>query len=109
MMPDYIKGVINLRGNVIPIVDLRLKLGMESVLYNERMCIIVVDVAGHAGSTKVGIITDVVIEVSDIKESVIVDTPSFGNKVDTTYIMGMARMTDGVTTLLDIEKALSNN
>ena len=109
MMPDYIKGVINLRGNVIPIVDLRLKLGMESVAYNERMCIIVVDVAGHAGSTKVGIITDVVIEVSDIKESVIVDTPSFGNKVDTSYIIGMAKMTDGVTTLLDIEKALSTD
>jgi chemotaxis signal transduction protein/DNA-binding response OmpR family regulator len=109
MMPDYIKGVINLRGNVIPVVDLRLKLGMESVAYNDRMCIIIVDVAGHAGSTKVGIITDLVIEVSDIKESVIVDTPSFGNKLDTSYIIGMAKMTDGVTTLLDIEKVLSTN
>jgi chemotaxis signal transduction protein/DNA-binding response OmpR family regulator len=109
MMPDYIKGIINLRGNVIPVVDLRLKLGMESVAYNDRMCIIIVDVAGHAGSTKVGIITDLVIEVSDIKESVIVDTPSFGNKLDTSYIIGMAKMTDGVTTLLDIEKVLSTN
>ena len=89
MMPNYIKGVINLRGNVIPIVDFRLKLDMESVAYTDRMCIIIVDVAGHAGSTKVGIITDTVIEVSDIKESVIVDTPSFGNKVDTTYILSL--------------------
>jgi chemotaxis signal transduction protein len=109
MMPNYIRGVINLRGNVIPIVDLRLKMDMESVAYTDRMCIIIVDVAGHSGSTKVGIITDTVIEVSDIKESVIVDTPSFGNKVSTSYIIGMARMTDGVTTLLDIEKVLSNN
>jgi len=109
MMPNYIKGVINLRGNVIPIVDLRLKLSMESVAYTDRMCIIIVDVAGHAGSTKVGIITDTVIEVSDIKESVIVDTPSFGNQVNTSYIIGMAKMTEGVTTLLDIEKVLSND
>ncbi len=106
MMPDYHKGVINLRGRIIPIVDLRLKLSMEPVAYTERMCIIVVDVAGHAGSTRVGITTDTVIEVSDIKESTIADTPSFGNKLDTSYIIGMAKMTDGVTTLLDIEKVL---
>jgi chemotaxis signal transduction protein len=109
MMPNYMKGVINLRGKVIPIVDLRLKLAMESIAYTDRMCIIVVDVAGHAGSTKVGITIDAVIEVADIKEATIVDTPSFGNRVDTSYITGMAKMTDGVTTLLDIEKVLSNN
>jgi chemotaxis signal transduction protein/ABC-type nitrate/sulfonate/bicarbonate transport system substrate-binding protein len=108
MMPDYVKGVINLRGKVIPIVDLRLKLAIESVAYNDRMCVIVVDVAGHAGSTRVGITTDAVMEVSDIKESMIVDTPSFGNSVDTSYIIGMAKMKDGVTTLLDIEKVLIN-
>lgn len=109
MSSGYIKGVINLRGNVIPIVDLRLKMDMESVAYTDRMCIIIVDVAGRSGSTKVGIITDTVIEVSDIKESVIVDAPSFGSSVNTSYIIGMARMTDGVTTLLDIEKVLSIN
>jgi purine-binding chemotaxis protein CheW len=109
MMPDYVKGVINLRGKVIPIVDLRLKLAMEPVAYTDRMCIIVVDVASHAGSTRIGITTDAVMEVADIKESIIVDTPSFGNKVDTSYIIGMAKMTEGVTTLLDIEKVISNN
>jgi chemotaxis signal transduction protein len=106
MMPVYHKGVINLRGKVIPIVDLRLKLSMASVAYDDRMCIIVVDVAGHAGSTRVGITTDAVMEVADIKESTIADTPSFGNKVNTSYIIGMAKMKEGVTTLLDIEKVL---
>jgi chemotaxis signal transduction protein/ABC-type nitrate/sulfonate/bicarbonate transport system substrate-binding protein len=109
MMPDYMKGVINLRGKVIPIVDLRLKLAMEPVAYTDRMCIIVVDVAGQSGSTRVGITTDAVMEVVDIKEAAIVDTPTFGNKMDTSYIIGMAKMTDGVTTLLDIEKVLSDH
>jgi purine-binding chemotaxis protein CheW len=106
-LPDYVKGVINLRGKVIPIVDLRLKLGMESIEYNDRMCIIVVDVAGHAGSTRVGMITDAVLAVADIKESMIENTPSFGSRVNTSFITGMAKTTDGVTTLLDIEKVLS--
>jgi chemotaxis signal transduction protein/ABC-type nitrate/sulfonate/bicarbonate transport system substrate-binding protein/DNA-binding response OmpR family regulator len=108
-LPDYVKGVINLRGKVIPIVDLRLKLGMEAIDYNDRMCIIVVDVAGHAGSTRMGMITDAVLAVVDIKESVIEDTPSFGTNLDTHFITGMAKMTEGVTTLLDIEKVLSTD
>ncbi len=106
-MPEYVKGVINLRGKVIPIVDLRLKLGMESIEYHDRMCIIVVDVASHAGSARIGMITDAVLAVADIKEAIIENTPSFGTKVSTNIITGMAKMTDGVTTLLDIEKILS--
>lgn len=107
MMPDYVKGVINLRGKVIPIVDLRLKLSMAAIEYNDRMCIIVVDVAGIAGSTRIGMITDAVLAVADIKEAVIENTPSFGGRVNTNFITGIAKMTDGVTTLLDIEKILS--
>ncbi len=108
-LPAYVKGVINLRGKVIPIVDLRLKLGMDAIEYNDRMCIIVVDVAGHGGSTRIGMITDAVLAVADIKENVIEDTPSFGTRVNTNFITGMAKMTDGVTTLLDIEKILSGS
>ena len=70
-VPDYVKGGIDLRGKVIPIIDLRLKLVMESVPYTDRMCIIVVDIASYAGSTKIGITTDAVVEVSDIKETII--------------------------------------
>jgi chemotaxis signal transduction protein/ABC-type nitrate/sulfonate/bicarbonate transport system substrate-binding protein len=106
-MPQYFKGVINLRGKVIPIVDLRLKMGMNSIDYNDRMCIIVVDIAGQAGSTRVGMITDAVLAVADIKESVIENTPSFGTRLNTDFITGMAKLTEGVTTLLDIEKVLS--
>jgi len=106
-MPQYFKGVINLRGKVIPIVDLRLKMGMNSIDYNDRMCIIVVDIAGQAGSTRVGMITDAVLAVADIKESVIENTPSFGMRLNTDFITGMAKLTEGVTTLLDIEKVLS--
>ncbi|HOC61426.1 MAG TPA: chemotaxis protein CheW, partial [Smithellaceae bacterium] len=94
-MPEYVKGVINLRGKVIPIVDLRLKLGMESIEYHDRMCIIVVDVASHAGSARIGMITDAVLAVADIKEAIIENTPSFGTKVSTNIITGMAKMTDG--------------
>ncbi len=108
-LPEYIKGVINLRGKVIPIVDLRLKLGMETIEYNDRMCIIVVDVAGHSGSTRIGMITDAVLAVADIKESIIEDTPSFGTSLNTSYITGMAKTSDGITTLLDIEKVLSTD
>lgn len=106
-VPSYIKGVINLRGKVIPIVDLRLKLSMEAIEYNDRMCIIVVDIAGHSGSTRIGMITDAVLAVADIKESIIEDTPSFGTSLNTSFITGMAKTADGITTLLDIEKVLS--
>ncbi|HLZ20192.1 MAG TPA: chemotaxis protein CheW [Smithellaceae bacterium] len=108
-LPDYVKGVINLRGKVIPIVDLRLKMEMNAIEYNDRMCIIVVDVAGVSGSTRIGMITDAVLAVADIRESIIEDTPSFGTQVNTNFITGMAKMTDGVTTLLDIEKILSGS
>ncbi len=108
-LPDYVKGVINLRGKVIPVIDLRLKLGMASIEYDDRMCIIVVDVAGHAGSTRVGMITDAVLAVADIKESMVENTPSFGISVNTSFITGMAKTTDGVTTLMDIEKVLSTS
>lgn len=107
-LPDYVKGVINLRGKVIPIVDLRLKLGMTCIDYNDRMCIIVVDVAGVSGSTRIGMITDAVLAVADIKESMVENTPSFGIKVNTSFITGMAKTADGVTTLLDVEKVLSS-
>jgi chemotaxis signal transduction protein/ABC-type nitrate/sulfonate/bicarbonate transport system substrate-binding protein len=106
-MPDYVKGVINLRGKVIPIVDLRLKLGMNAIEYNDRMCIIVVDIAGLTGSTRIGMITDAVMAVADIKESVIEKTPSFGVSINTDFITGMAKLPEGVTTLLEIEKVLA--
>ncbi len=105
--PDHVKGVINLRGRVIPVVDLRLRFSMEESEYTERTCIIVVEITGQAGTVQFGIVVDSVSEVLNIKGEDIEDTPSFGEKVDTEYIFGMAKMEGGVKILLDIDKVLS--
>jgi len=105
--PEYVKGVLNLRGKVIPVVDLRLRFGMESIDYTERTCIIVVEIAGKAGTIQIGIVVDAVSEVLNIKSEDIEDTPTFGTKLNTDYILGMAKMEGGVKILLDIDKVLS--
>jgi len=105
--PPFVKGVINLRGKVIPVVDLRLKFGIEEMGYTERTCIIVVEIASQAGSVLTGIVVDSVSEVLNIKGADIEETPNFGAKFDTDYILGMAKITGGVKILLDIDKVLS--
>ena len=105
--PDFIKGVINLRGKVIPVLDLRLRFGMEEIGYTERTCIIVVEIAGASGIILIGIVVDSVSEVLNIKADEIEETPSFGTTLDTEFILGMAKMEGGVKILLDIDKVLS--
>ncbi|MBW1670865.1 MAG: purine-binding chemotaxis protein CheW [Deltaproteobacteria bacterium] len=106
--PDYVKGVINLRGKVLPVIDLRLKFSMEPLEYSERTCIIMVDIAGITGKkVMVGIVVDSVSEVLNIKDDEIEDTPSFGNRLSTEYIMGMAKVKGGVKILLDIDQVLN--
>jgi purine-binding chemotaxis protein CheW len=104
--PDYVKGVINLRGKVIPVVDLRLKFGMEEIGYTERTCIIVVEMAGLSSAILMGIVVDSVSEVLNIRGGEIEETPAFGAKLDTGYILGLAKMKGRVKILLDIEKVL---
>ena len=106
--PGYVKGVINLRGKVIPVIDLRLKFEMESIAYTERTCIIVVEISSGDRKILMGIIVDSVSEVLNIKTGEIADTPAFGAKVDTSYILGMAKMGGGVKILLDIDRVLSS-
>lgn len=106
--PEFVKGVINLRGKVIPVVDLRLRFGMEEIGYTERTCIIVVEIAGESGTVQTGIVVDSVSEVMNIKAADIEDSPSFGANLDTAYILGMAKMEGGVKILLDIDKVLSS-
>lgn len=109
-MPPYVKGVINLRGKVIPVVDLRLKFGMEALEYNERTCIIVVDIAGAAGNKVImGIVVDCVSEVLNIKGDEIEEAPTFGVKLNTDYILGMAKIKGYVKILLDIDKVLTTD
>jgi len=104
--PEFVKGVINLRGKVIPVIDLRLRFGMESIDYTERTCIIVVEIEVTAGTVMIGVVVDSVSEVLNIKSEEIEDTPTFGAKLNTDYILGMAKMDGGVKILLDIDKVL---
>ena len=107
--PDFVKGVINLRGKVIPVMDLRLKFGMMPIDYTERTCIIVVETAGQTGTILVGIVVDAVSEVLNIKGDDIEKTPTFGTRLNTDYILGMAKMEGGVKILLDIDEVLSRD
>jgi purine-binding chemotaxis protein CheW len=102
--PAFVKGVINLRGKVIPVVDLRLKFDMEVTEQTEQTCIIVVDV----GNVEMGIIVDKVSEVTNIAAEDIEDAPSFGVDVDTDYILGIGKSEGRVKLLLDIDRVLSS-
>ena len=106
-MPDYLKGVINLRGKVIPVVDLRLKFGMEAMDYTERTCIIVVEIACTGQKVMIGILVDSVSEVLNIKGGDIEEAPNFGSRLNTDYILGMAKTGGKVKILLDIDRVLS--
>ena len=105
--PEFVKGVINLRGKVIPVVDLRLKFTMDAADYTDRTCIIVVEIDSDTGTVLIGIVVDAVSEVLNIKAEEIEETPAFGSKLNTDYILGMAKMEGGVKILLDIDKVLS--
>lgn len=105
--PDYVKGVINLRGKVIPVVDLRLKFGLPELEYTPRTSIIVVQIQSEAGLLMVGVIVDAVSEVLTLQSADIEDTPDFGNGVATPHLLGMAKIKGKVKILLDINMVLS--
>jgi purine-binding chemotaxis protein CheW len=102
--PDYMKGVINLRGKVIPVIDLRLKFSMQEEEHTQETCIIVVEV----NSTSIGIIVDSVSEVLDIKSGEIEEAPGFGQGIDTSFIVGLGKVKEKIIILLDIETVLSS-
>ncbi len=105
--PEFVKGVINLRGKVIPVMDLRLKFSMGEIPYTDRTCIIVVEIDSQDSTVLIGIVVDAVSEVLNIAEDEIEEAPAFGSRLDTDYILGMAKMEGGVKILLDIDKVLS--
>lgn len=107
--PEYMKGVINLRGKVIPVADLRLRFGFEHAEVNERTCIVVVLLELPGGrETFTGLIVDAVEEVLQIDGSVIENAPGFADgSISTEYIYGMAKVKGGVVMLLDIDKVVS--
>lgn len=105
--PAYVKGVLNLRGKVIPVVDLRLKFGLPEIEYTPRTSIIVVQIESPAAKLMVGILVDGVSEVLTFEAADIEDTPDFGNGVETPYILGMAKIKNKVKILLDISRVFS--
>jgi purine-binding chemotaxis protein CheW len=105
--PAFVKGVINLRGKVIPVMNLRLKFVMEEIPYTERTCIIVVETEGVRGTLLIGIVVDSVSEVLNIKNGDIEETPVLGTDLDTDYILGIAKINGGVKILLDIDRVLN--
>ncbi|MFW6221274.1 MAG: chemotaxis protein CheW [Fibrobacterota bacterium] len=105
--PEYVRGVINLRGKVIPVVELRRKFGMQPHEDTEKTCIIVVQIEDNGHAVTMGIIIDEVKEVLDIDAGSIEDTPVFGETTNMEFIMGMGKVGDNVKMLLDINKVLS--
>lgn len=106
-MPAFVKGVINLRGRVIPIVDLRVKFGLKAE-FAERTCIVVVQVKlANDQMVQMGLIVDSVEEVVNLTAQEIEPVPEFGARIDTTYLLGMAKIKDQVKTLLDIDRVVA--
>ena len=105
--PDFVKGVINLRGKVIPVTDLRRRFSMPEIDYTDRTCIIVVEIQTAESTLQMGIVVDAVTEVLPVREEEIEPTPEFGTNVDTRYILGMANMEGTVKILLDIDRVLT--
>jgi purine-binding chemotaxis protein CheW len=105
--PGHIKGVINLRGKVVPVIDLRLKFGLPTAEYTQRTCIIVTQVQGESSSVLMGIVVDGVSEVLNLTGPEIEDTPDFGEEISGRYLLGMAKVKGKVKILLDIDKVLT--
>lgn len=107
MMPDFIAGVINLRGNVVPVVDLSLRFSKNSEAWTKRSSIVILEVEYEEQSIAIGVTVDVVNEVLDINLSEIEPTPSFGTKIRTEFISGMGKVDDQILVLLDMDCVLS--
>lgn len=100
--PEYIKGVLNLRGNIVPIIDLRLKLGLGSPSYNETTVVIILNI----GEKVIGAVVDGVSDVMTLDAAAIRPAPEFGSALDTKYILGLAPHEDRMLILVDIEKLI---
>jgi purine-binding chemotaxis protein CheW len=107
-VPAHVKGVINLRGRLIPIVDLRLKFGFTAAETTERTCIIVVDAALGGGRNALGFVVDGVSEVVNLTADEIEATPEFGERVNISYLQGIAKRAARVMMLLDLDRVLSS-
>ena len=108
-VPEHVLGVINLRGKVIPVIDLRRKFGFAATEHTERTCIIVVDVDLSSMRVMMGVVVDSVSEVLNVTETEIEQTPEFGGRVTTEYLLGLAKVKDSVKILLDLDRVLGSD
>lgn len=108
MMPEFIAGVINLRGSVVPVINLSNRFGGEATELTKRTSIIIVEISDEDLRLEVGVVVDVVNEVLDISDGDIEPAPAFGAKIRTDFISGMAKVEDGsLLVLLSVENVLS--
>jgi purine-binding chemotaxis protein CheW len=107
MMPSFIAGVVNLRGSVVPVVDLALRFGKKKSAITKRTSVVIVEVKDEDGALEIGITVDEVNEVLDISSDEINPTPSFGTKIRTDFISGMGKVNDKLLVLLDVDTILS--
>ena len=108
-VPHYVLGVINLRGKVIPVIDLRRKFGFPAIEHTERTCIIVVDVDLSTVRVMMGIVVDSVSEVLNVSDAEMEETPDFGGRTTTDYILGLAKVKGAVKILLDLDRVLGSD
>jgi purine-binding chemotaxis protein CheW len=106
--PDYVNGVINLRGRVIPILDLRLKLRMPKAAYTSSTCIIVIEAVSPGGKLLIGVVVDGVSEVLTVAQADVEPPPAFGNEMQFQHVLGMAKVNGKVKILLDIDHVLAS-
>ena len=107
--PPFVKGVINLRGKIIPVMDMRLRFSLPVQEYDERTSIVIIKIKIEKDEVYIGFIVDKVNEVLDIEEKETEKTPTFGVDLDTRYILGMAKVKNKVTTLLNISEIITQN
>lgn len=109
LMPMFVRGVMNLRGAVVPVVDLSARLGMAPTEIGRRSCVIMVDMAGMDGNghQSLGVLVDAVHEVFDVEDGGLESAPRMGTKIDPTFIAGMVRVRGQVTPALDFERTLA--
>ena len=107
LMPNFMVGVINLRGDVVPVIDLSIRLGRQAIQINKRTCIVIVELHSYDQEHILGLLVDSVSEVIDIAESAIEDAPAFGAKIRAEFIQGIAKVDNDFIVLLDAEKTLS--
>ncbi len=107
LMPNFLRGVINLRGEVVPVIDLAVRLGRKSIEVQKRTCIIVVELQNNEQNHVLGLLADSVSEVIEMNDENIEDAPSFGANIRADFIQGIAKREDEFVVLLDANNALS--